>query len=111
NYYNYINVHVPTACVILISLFVLQYCGTHKIGFMFSLIIDVWLLFVGVLGVYNIIHWDIEILSKISPLYLIKFMRNLDVSRWRLLGSDILCAAGSEAMFAGLGHFSKKSIK
>ncbi|CAI8620063.1 unnamed protein product [Vicia faba] len=104
-------VPVPAACVILIGLFVLQPCGTRKIGFMFAPIIAVWLFFVGVVGVYNIIRWDVEILYKISPLYLIKFMRNLDVSRWRLLGSAILCAAGSEAMFAGLGHFSKKSIK
>ncbi|XP_058732389.1 potassium transporter 25-like [Vicia villosa] len=104
-------VPVPAACVILIGLFVLQPCGTHKIGFMFAPIIVVWLLFVGAVGVYNIVRWDVEILYKISPLYLFKFIRNLDVSRWRLLGSTILCAAGSEAMFAGLGHFSKKSIK
>ncbi|KAK2385700.1 potassium transporter [Trifolium repens] len=104
-------VPVPSACVILIGLFVLQPCGTHKIGFMFAPIIAVWLLFVGVVGAYNIFHWDVKIIYKISPLYLFKFMRNIDAGRWRLLGSAILCAAGSEAMFAGLGHFSKKSIK
>lgn len=104
-------VPVPSACVILIGLFVLQPCGTHKIGFMFAPIIAVWLLFVGVVGAYNIFFWDVKIIYKISPLYLFKFVRNIDVKRWRLLGSAILCAAGSEAMFAGLGHFSKKSIK
>lgn len=104
-------VPVPSACVILIGLFVLQPCGTHKIGFMFAPIIAVWLLFVGVVGACNIFIWDVKIIYKISPLYLFKFVRNIDVKRWRLLGSAILCAAGSEAMFAGLGHFSKKSIK
>lgn len=90
-------VPVPSACVILIGLFVLQPCGTHKIGFMFAPIIAVWLLFVGVVGAYNIFFWDVKIIYKISPLYLFKFVRNIDVKRWRLLGSAILCAAGSEA--------------
>jgi K+ transporter len=61
---------------------------------MFAPIIAVWLLFVGVVGAYNIFHWDVKIIYKISPQYLFKFMRNIDAGRWRLLGSAILCAAG-----------------
>ncbi|CAL5439388.1 unnamed protein product [Camellia sinensis] len=38
------------------------------------------------------------------------FMRRISPGSWGLLGSILLCAAGSEAMFADLGHFSKRSI-
>ncbi|KAI9101585.1 hypothetical protein K1719_023829 [Acacia pycnantha] len=104
-------VPVPSACAILIGLFVMQPFGTRKIGFIFAPIIFVWLLFIAGIGVYNICHWDVEIIYKISPLYMVRFIRHIDRQRWRLLGSVILCVAGSEAMFADIGHFSKKSIK
>lgn len=77
----------------------LQPCGTRKIGFMFAPIIAVWLLFVGVVGAYNIFHWDVKIIYKISPVYVFRFIRNIDVSRWRLLGCVILCVAGGLFFF------------
>ncbi|KAJ4713588.1 Potassium transporter [Melia azedarach] len=40
-----------------------------------------------------------------------RFVKNIGKDNWRSLGSILLCVAGSEAMFADLGHFSKKSIK
>ncbi|KAG4398507.1 hypothetical protein GLYMA_08G056100v4 [Glycine max] len=104
-------VPVPSACVILVGLFMLQHCGTRKIGIMFAPIITAWLLFVAGVGTYNVFHWDVKIIYKISPVYIYKFITHIDIHRWRLLGSVILCVAGSEAMFADLGHFSKKSIK
>ncbi|KAJ7975276.1 Potassium transporter [Quillaja saponaria] len=99
------------ACAILVFLFMLQHFGTRKIGFMFAPVIVVWLLLIGGVGAYNIFHWNIEIIYKIDPIYMLRFVRSIDIKRWRLLGSIILCVAGSEAMFAHLGHFSKKSIK
>lgn len=39
------------------------------------------------------------------------FKNNINIHRYRALGSIVLCVAGSEAMFADLGHFSVKSIK
>ncbi|KAL2342324.1 hypothetical protein Fmac_003609 [Flemingia macrophylla] len=104
-------VPIPSACVILVGLFMLQHYGTRKIGIMFAPIIAVWLLFAAAVGTYNIFYWDVKIICKISPLYIYQFIKNIDLARWRLLGSVILCVAGSEAMFADLGHFSKKSIK
>ncbi|TKY61087.1 Potassium transporter 25 [Spatholobus suberectus] len=104
-------VPVPSACVILVGLFMLQHYGTRKIGIIFAPIIAAWLLFAAAVGTYNVFHWDVKIIYKTSPVYIYKFIRNIDIHRWRLLGSVILCVAGSEAMFADLGHFSKKSIK
>eukprot|EP00258_Populus_trichocarpa_P022416 XP_024438435.1 potassium transporter 6 isoform X2 [Populus trichocarpa] len=104
-------VPVPSACVITVCLFILQHYGSHKIGFMFAPIVTIWLLFIGGVGIYNIFHWNPEIFSALSPVYMYRFVRNINKDRWKSLGSILLCIAGSETMFTDLGHFSKRSIK
>ncbi|KAG9445030.1 hypothetical protein H6P81_016370 [Aristolochia fimbriata] len=104
-------VPLPSACAILIGLFTLQHYGTHKIGFIFAPIISLWLLFIGSVGAYNIFHWDRQVICALSPSYMYRFFKDGDKNRWRSLGGVLLCIAGSEAMFADLGHFSKKSVK
>ncbi|KAL6183312.1 hypothetical protein ACLB2K_044723 [Fragaria x ananassa] len=104
-------VPVPLASAILVCLFTLQHYGTRKIGFMFAPIIIIWLICIGGVGIYNIFYWDRKIIHAISPVYMYRFVRNINVGRWRALGSIVLCVAGSEAMYADLGHFRKKSIK
>nr|XP_034908375.1 potassium transporter 6-like [Populus alba] len=105
------DVPLPSACVITVCLFILQHYGTHKIGFMFAPIVTIWLLFIGGVGIYNIFHWNPEIFSALSPVYMYRFVRNINKDRWKSLGSILLCIAGSETMFTDLGHFSKRSIK
>ncbi|KAG6675980.1 hypothetical protein I3842_15G131300 [Carya illinoinensis] len=105
------DVPVPSACAILVCLFMLQHYGTHNIAFMFAPIISIWLLFISAVGIYNIFYWNKKIILAISPVYMYRFVQNIGVKSWRSLGSIILCLAGLEAMFADLGHFSKKSIK
>ncbi|KAJ6868361.1 hypothetical protein NC651_033434 [Populus alba x Populus x berolinensis] len=104
-------VPVPSACVITIGLFVLQYYGTRKIGFMFAPIVTIWLLFISGLGIYNVFYWDPKIFSAISPAYMYRFVRKINKASWKSLNSILLCIAGSETMFTDLGHFSKRSIK
>ncbi|XVF53751.1 hypothetical protein PTKIN_Ptkin05aG0124100 [Pterospermum kingtungense] len=104
-------VPVPSACAILVCLFTLQHYGSHRIGFIFAPIVILWLLLIGGVGTYNIFHCDPHILRAVSPTYMYKFVKNISFDSWRALGSVILCVAGSEAMFADLGHFSMKSIK
>ncbi|KAA8541401.1 hypothetical protein F0562_025364 [Nyssa sinensis] len=104
-------VPIPAACAILVCLFTLQHYGTHKIGFIFAPIVVVWIIFISGVGLYNIFHCDPQIIYAISPLYMYRFIRNVGIKSWRSLGSILLCIAGSEAMFADLGHFSKKSIQ
>ncbi|KAL3512518.1 hypothetical protein ACH5RR_025235 [Cinchona calisaya] len=101
---------VPMACAILVCLFALQHYGTQKIGFLFAPIVIVWLIFITGIGIFNILQ-NPRILHAISPLYMFRFLKKVDIRSWKLLGSIVLCVAGSEAMFANLGHFSKKSIK
>ncbi|KAJ8753742.1 hypothetical protein K2173_026418 [Erythroxylum novogranatense] len=104
-------VPVPFACVILVCIFMLQHYGTHNIGFALAPVVITWLIVVGGVGLYNVFHWNPEILSAISPVHMFRFIKIFDYKSFRSLGSILLCVAGSEAMFADLGHFSKKSIK
>ncbi|KAL7099355.1 hypothetical protein ACP275_09G079300 [Erythranthe tilingii] len=104
-------VPTPAACAILVCLFTLQHHGTKKIGCIFAPIVIVWLFLISGFGLYNIIYHDSQIVHAISPVYMLRFVQKIDLKHWKLLSSIILCIAGTEAMFADLGHFSKKSIK
>lgn len=105
------NVEVPTACAVLVVLFVLQHYGTNKIGFLFAPIIFFWLLFIGGVGLYNIIHINPRIVTALSPCHIYKFIKSISIGNLRPLSGILLSIAGSEAMFANLGHSSKRSIK
>ncbi|CAK9317857.1 unnamed protein product [Citrullus colocynthis] len=99
------------ACAILVGLFALQHCGTHKVAFMFAPIVIIWLLSIFSIGLYNIIHWNPSIIRSISPHYVIKFLQITGKDGWLSLGGVLLAITGTEAMFADLGHFTALSIR
>ncbi|KAM7278373.1 hypothetical protein ACFE04_005507 [Oxalis oulophora] len=92
-------------------LFLRSHYGTRKIGIVFAPIVIVWIFFISGVGLYNIFNFDPHILCAVSPVYLYRFVKNLNMDSMRSLGNIVLCLAGTEAIFADLGHFSKKSIK
>ncbi|XP_018438888.1 potassium transporter 4 [Raphanus sativus] len=98
-------------CVILVGLFAFQHSGTHRVAFMFSPIVIIWLISILSLGFYNIIHWNPKIIYAISPLYIIKFFRVTGQDGWISLGGILLSVTGTEAMFSNLGHFTSVSIR
>ncbi|KAJ6680344.1 POTASSIUM TRANSPORTER [Salix purpurea] len=102
---------VLLACVILVGLFALQHCGTHKVAFMFAPIVIIWLVSILSIGLYNIIHWNPKILRALSPHYIIKFFSQTGKDGWISLGGVLLSITGTEAMFADLGHFTALSIR
>ncbi|WVZ08690.1 hypothetical protein V8G54_022036 [Vigna mungo] len=126
---------VLLACVILVGLFALQHCGTHKVAFMFAPIVIIWLVSIFSVGLYNTIHWNPQIVRAISPYYIIKFFSKTGKEGWVSLGGILLCitdaetfktqmlefanclpysfapSPGTEAMYADLGHFTASSIR
>ncbi|XP_010250476.1 PREDICTED: potassium transporter 4 [Nelumbo nucifera] len=105
------GVLVVLACVILVGLFALQHCGTHKVAFMFAPIVIIWLVSIFVIGLYNTIYWNPKIVRAILPYYIIKFFRETGKDGWISLGGILLSITGTEAMFADLGHFTALSIR
>lgn len=85
---------VLLACVILVGLFALQHCGTHKVAVMFAPIVIIWLVSIFSIGVYNTIHWNPKIVRAISPYYIIKFFSRTGKEGWVSLGGILLCITG-----------------
>ncbi|CAL9092150.1 unnamed protein product [Musa textilis] len=102
---------VLVACLVLVGLFSLQHRGTQRVAFMFAPIVIIWLLCIGVIGLYNTIHWNPKIYHALSPLYIIKFFQQTGRDGWISLGGVLLSITGTEAMFADLGHFTQASIR
>uniref|UniRef100_A0ACD5WJQ7 Uncharacterized protein n=1 Tax=Avena sativa TaxID=4498 RepID=A0ACD5WJQ7_AVESA len=102
---------VILSCIVLVGLFSLQHRGTQKVAFMFAPIVIIWLLCIGGIGLYNIVHWNPQIYQALSPYYIIKFFRTTGTDGWIALGGILLSMTGSEAMFADLGHFTSASVR
>nr|BAE93157.1 high-affinity potassium transporter [Phragmites australis] len=99
------------SAVILIGLFLLQKYGTSKVSFMFSPIMAAWTFTTPIIGVYSIWRYYPGIFKAMSPHYIVRFFMTNRKRGWQLLGGTVLCITGAEAMFADLGHFSKRSIQ
>jgi len=99
------------SAAILIGLFLLQKYGTSKVSFLFSPIMAAWTFTTPIIGVYSIVRYYPGIFKAISPHYIVHFFLRNKKEGWRMLGGTVLCITGAEAMFADLGHFSKKGIQ
>lgn len=101
---------VPTTCVILVLLFLLQSKGTAHIGFMFGPLILIWFTTLAILGLIQIINYP-KILLAINPYYAINFFHVAGHKAYLLLGGIFLVVTGGEALFADIGHFGKSPIR
>ncbi|KAH9627177.1 hypothetical protein KSS87_018417 [Heliosperma pusillum] len=102
---------VLLACVILVGLFALQHCGTHKVAFLFAPVVFIWLFTIFGIGIYNTIHWNPKIVRALSPHYVIRYFKETGKDGWLSLGGILLCITGTETMFADIGHFTAFSVK
>lgn len=88
------NYTVAVACVILVGLFALQHCGTHRVGFLFAPILIAWLLCISGVGIYNIFHWNPYVVKALSPYYIYNFFKKAGKAGWSSLGGIVLCVTG-----------------
>ncbi|XP_043694658.1 potassium transporter 5-like [Telopea speciosissima] len=102
---------VGISIVILVLLFVFQRYGTDKVGFTFAPMICLWFVFIGGIGLYNLIKYDIGILRAFNPKYIIDYFRRNGKDGYISLGGVLLCITGTEAMFADLGHFNVRAVQ
>ncbi|XP_061988936.1 potassium transporter 3 [Rosa rugosa] len=105
------GVVVLIACVLLVGIFILQHRGFHKLGFIFSPILILWILLIAGVGIYNIIEWNPRMYQALSPYYIYIFFKRTGRDGWISLGGIILCITGTEYMFADLGNFKTRPIR
>uniref|UniRef100_A0A6N2L3A2 Potassium transporter n=1 Tax=Salix viminalis TaxID=40686 RepID=A0A6N2L3A2_SALVM len=89
------NYIVIISCVILVGLFSLQHHGTNRVAFMFAPIVTAWLLCISSIGIYNIFRWNQHVFCAISPIYMLKFLKNTGTEGWVSLGGVVLSITGT----------------
>ena len=101
---------IPVAIVILIALFAVQRTGTAGIARVFSPVMVVWFVVLGVLGTRQIVAHP-EVVRAVSPSYGVELFVDYPWRAFLALGSVFLVVTGGEALYADMGHFGRRSIQ
>jgi KUP system potassium uptake protein len=101
---------VPISAIILAALFMVQSRGTHRIGKVFGPIVGLWFFVLAVSGLYYIVQRP-DVLVAVHPGYALAAFRDLGWWSFFVLGSVILAVTGAEALYADVGHFSRRIIR
>lgn len=101
---------VPLTLVILLSLFLVQKKGTHKVGRVFGPVMMLWFITIAALGVYEVAMAP-EIIAAVNPWYALQFFITHGKQAFVLLGAVVLVVTGGEALYADMGHFGKRPIR
>ena len=101
---------IPATLVILLGLFMLQRHGTAHVGRLFGPVILVWLGFLAVTGIIQIVRMP-QVLTAISPWYALRFFIFNKLHGFVVLGAVFLVVTGTEALYADMGHFGTRPIR
>ena len=101
---------VPITVVIIIGLFAIQKFGTHRVGVLFSPIVIVWFITLGVLGVGWVLR-EPSVLWAVNPYYALEFFAVNGWAGFAVLGAVVLAITGGEALYADMGHFGRRPIR
>ncbi|KAG8364136.1 hypothetical protein BUALT_Bualt19G0095400 [Buddleja alternifolia] len=102
---------VKISIAFLIGLFSVQRYGTSKTGLVVGPALFLWFCSLGGIGIYNLVKYDSSVLRAFNPIHIYYFFKRNSTKAWYSLGGCLLCATGSEAMFADLCYFSVRSVQ
>lgn len=88
------DVVVWISVAILVALFMVQRFGTQKVSYVFAPLLSLWLLLIGGIGLYNIIHYDPAILKAVNPKYIVEYFGRNKKEAWISLGGCVLAITG-----------------
>lgn len=103
------NQIVLLSLIILTALFVAQRIGTAFIGKIFGPVMILWFVVIAFVGILGITKGP-QILGAFNPYYAFRFFFINGWSGFLTLGGFILVVTGAEALYADMGHFSRRSI-
>jgi KUP system potassium uptake protein len=101
---------IPISVVILIALFAVQQRGTAGIAKVFSPVMVLWFVVLGLLGLRQI-NGHPEVLKAVNPRYIVDLFVAEPWKGFIALGSIFLVVTGGEALYADMGHFGRKPIQ
>lgn len=102
---------VMISVAFLVILFSVQKFGTSKVGMAVGPALFVWFCSLAAIGIYNLVKYDSSVLRAFNPVHIYYYFKRNSTKAWYALGGCILCATGSEAMFADLCYFSVRSVQ
>ncbi|KAL8060990.1 hypothetical protein ABFS82_02G059900 [Erythranthe guttata] len=102
---------VMISIAFIIILFSLQRYGTSKVGLVVGPALFIWFCSLGGIGIYNLVKYDTRVLQAFNPIHIYYYFKRNSTKAWYSLGGCLLCATGSEAMFADLCYFSVRSVQ
>jgi KUP system potassium uptake protein len=97
------------AGVIAICLFSFQSKGTERVAFTFGPIMVLWFIALAGFGLMALLNAP-SVLLAINPMYGINYVLSHGIEGFLILSSVILCATGSEALYADMGHLGREPI-
>ncbi|KAI4299092.1 hypothetical protein L6164_032583 [Bauhinia variegata] len=102
---------VMISVAFLVILFSVQKYGTSKVGLAVGPALLIWFCSLAGIGIYNLVKYDSSVLRAFNPIHIYYFFKRNSTKAWYSLGGCLLCATGSEAMFADLCYFSVQSVQ
>lgn len=100
---------LPICLVVLVCLFAVQRFGTGTVGKLFGPICVLWFGALALAGVAKIVE-DPGVLAALSPTYAVSFAFAHPDLTFLALSGIVLTITGVEALYADMGHFSRRAI-
>jgi KUP system potassium uptake protein len=101
---------VLLAIAILAVLFVVQHRGTARLGAFLGPVMAAWFALLAISGIVHIARHP-EVLRAANPVYALEFLQSAGWSSVFTLGATFLAVTGAEALYADVGHFSKRIVR
>jgi len=101
---------IPITLVVITILFLFQQLGTGHVARFFGPVMLLWFSVLAVLGLINIWHQP-SVLAALSPHYAVLFFQDNAWIGFLTLGAVVLAVTGAEALYADMGHFSRRPIR
>lgn len=104
------KVLMAVAGLIAIALFSVQRRGTERVAGVFGPLMLIWFGVLAVSGIVSISHAPAVALA-FNPWHAVTFLVENGLAGFFILSEVILCATGGEALFADMGHLTRKHIR
>jgi KUP system potassium uptake protein len=100
---------IPATVGLLAALFAVQRLGTGRLGAAFGWVMLAWFAVIGVAGAALVVQCP-RVLEAFNPLLALETLRRAGWSAAFLMGGVVLAVTGVEALYADMGHFSRRAI-
>lgn len=102
--------YIPIAsCLILAGLFFFQRKGTQAIGGVFGVVMLIWFVTIGSIGIVHIVE-NPDVLRALNPWHGYNLLHTHPANATIIVGAVVLAVTGAEALYADMGHFGRKYI-